>query len=156
MFAKQLVLAAAALGGVILTGTAVAADDGETKTLLKNSYQQSAEVSCAGAQTDCAVQFPPMTDAKTLITAVSCSVFVTPGSIVGFALSDFGTTTSVFLPAFVFSQSSNAPLQAATNATVNLLLVKGEQAAVVAVVSNGGQFSAVNGLRCMISGYHTQ
>ena len=156
MFAKQLVLAAAALGGVILTGTAVAADDGETKTLLKNSYQQSAEVSCAGAQTDCAVQFPPMTDAKTLITAVSCSVFVTPGSIVGFALSDFGTTTSVFLPAFVFSQSSNAPLQAATNATVNLLLVKGEQAAVVALVSNGGQFSAVHGLRCMISGYHTQ
>jgi hypothetical protein len=105
----------------------------------------------------CAVQFPPMTDAQTVITAVSCSVFVTPGSFVGFALSDFGTITSVFLPAFVFSQGvSNAPLQAATNSSVNLFLVKGEQAAVIAVVSNGGQFSPTNGLRCTISGYHSQ
>jgi hypothetical protein len=155
MFTKHLILAAAAVGGLVLSGAAFAADDGESKTLLKNSYQQSAEVSCAGVESPCVVQFPPMTDAKTVLTGVSCSVFVTPGSFVGFVLSNYGTIQSIFLPAFVFSQGTS--LQAATNASMNFFYAKGEQAAVLAVVSNGGQFASTSalGLGCTISGYHS-
>jgi hypothetical protein len=157
MLTRRLILAAAALGGLILTGVSVAADDGETKTLLKNSYQQSAEISCAGAAANCVLQFPPVTAAKTVVTAVSCSVFVTSGSLVGFVLTDFGTINSILLPAFVFSQGGvNAPLQAATNSAVKLFFEKGGQPAVLAVVSNGGQFSTTSGLGCTISGYHSE
>src|SRR5476649_2453898 len=96
---RRLILATAV--AALISGAAAAADDGESKTLLKNSYQQTAAVSCAGAQNDCVVQFPPMTDEKTVITGVSCSVFVTPGSFVGFVLTNLGTIQSIFLPAFV-------------------------------------------------------
>lgn len=156
MFTKQLILAAAALSGLALSGSVFAADDGESKTLLKNSYQQTAGVSCAGAQNDCVVQFPPMTDEKTVITGVSCSVFVTPGSLVGFVLTNFGTIQSIFLPAFVLRQDGTS-LQAATNASMTFFYAKGDQAAVLADVSNGGQFGSTSGLglRCTISGYHS-
>jgi hypothetical protein len=152
--AKLTILTAALLGGLVVS--AVASADGESTKLLKNSYQQTVEISCAGVTDNaCVVQFPPMTDEKTLITGVSCSVIVTPGSFVGFVLSHFGTTTSVFLPGFVFSQGTS--LQAATNATVNSFYNKGDQPAVLAVVSNGGQFSSASGaaLGCTISGYHS-
>lgn len=151
---RRLILAAAV--AALVSGAAFAADDGESKTLLKNSYQQTVEVSCAGATDNtCLAQFPPMTDDKTLITGVSCSVIVTPGSFVGFILSHLGTPTSVFLPGFVFSQGTS--LQAATNAAVNSFFNKGDQPAVLASVSNGGQFSSASGtaLVCTISGYHS-
>jgi hypothetical protein len=152
--AKQLTILAGVLGG--LAFSAVASADGESTKLLKNSYQQTAEISCAGATDNaCVVLFPPMTDDKTLITGVSCSVIVTPGSLVGFVLSHYGTGVSVFLPGFVFSQGTS--LQAAMNATVNSFYNKGDQPAVLAVVSNGGQFSSATGtaLGCTISGYHS-
>lgn len=152
--AKLTILAAALIGGLAVS--AVASADGESTKLLKNSYQQTAEVSCAGVTDNtCVVQFPPMTDDKTLITGVSCSVIVTPGSLVGFVLSHYGTGVSIFLPGFVFSQ--NTSLQAATNATVNSFYNKGDQPAVLAFVSNGGQFSSAAGtaLGCTISGYHS-
>jgi hypothetical protein len=97
-----------------------------------------------------------MTDAKTVITWVSCSTFVTPGSFVGFNLFNFGTSDFAYLPAFVSSQDTfNGPLGAATNATTNLFFNKGGQAAVIAAVSNGGQFETVSSLSCTISGYHS-
>jgi hypothetical protein len=151
LITKKLALVASILAGCALSSVSLA--DGESNRLINNSYQQTAEISCAGVQDTCVVQFPPMTDTKTVITAVSCSVFVTPGSFVGFVLSDFGTTNSIFVPAFVSVQSTS--LQAATNATVNLYFNKGETAAVLANVSNGGQFAAPNVFGCTISGYHS-
>jgi hypothetical protein len=51
MFTKNLMLALvlATLSGIAVSSVAVAADDGETKTLLKNAYQQTVTVPCPDA-----------------------------------------------------------------------------------------------------------
>jgi hypothetical protein len=153
MFAKS-ILTTLVFGCLAVSSAALG--DVESKTLLTNSYQQSASISCAGLLNDCRVLFTPMTDAKTVITWVSCSTIVTPGSFVGFNLFNFGTSDAAYLPAFVYSQDTfNGPLAAATNASTNLLFNKGGQAAVIAAVSNGGQFETVSSLSCTISGYHS-
>jgi hypothetical protein len=150
----KLILAAAAVGGFAVSHAALA--DGVSNKLIHNSYQQSASVSCAGALNDCKLLFPAMTDEKTVITAVSCTVTVTPGSFVGFNLFDFGTSDAAYLPSFLYGQdTNNGPLQAATNAATHLFFNKGGQAAVIAAVSNGGQFEPTSALSCTISGYHS-
>ena len=161
MFTKQrrgadALLILAATVAALVSGTAVAADDGESKTLLKNSYQQQVDAPCSPASNGCRLLFPPMTDEKTVITAVSCSVAVTAGSVVGFYLGIFGTNQSAHLPAFVFDQDTfNGPMQVATNATTNLFFNNGAQAIVIVSVSNGGQFATTLPLSCTISGYHS-
>jgi hypothetical protein len=155
MFAKKVILAAAVVGGLAVAGAA-GADDSESKTLLKNSYQQQVEAFCSPTANGCRLLFPPMTDEKTVITAVSCSVAVTAGSVVGFNLAILGTNQSAHLPSFIFDQDTfNGPWQAATNATTNLYFNNGAQAAMIVSVSNGGQFTTTLPLSCTISGYHS-
>jgi hypothetical protein len=154
MFTKNLILAAAIFGGFAVSTVALA--DGESKMLLKNSYQQQLDVACSPASNGCRLLFPPMTDEKTVITAVSCSVAVTAGSVVGFYLGIFTTNQSAHLPAFIFDQDTfNGPMQVATNATTNLFFNNGSQAVIIVSVSNGGQFATTLPLSCTISGYHS-
>jgi hypothetical protein len=153
MFTKS-ILASVIFGGLAVSSAAVG--DEASNKLIHNSYQQSAAVSCMGAVNDCRLLFLPMTDEKTVITTVSCTVTVTPGSFVGFNLFNFGTSDAAYLPAFVYGQdTNNGPLQAATNATTSLFFNKGGQAAVIAAVSNGGQFETTGALSCTISGFHS-
>jgi hypothetical protein len=153
---RRLILAAAV--AALVSRVAGAADDGESKTLLKNAYQQQTFVSCAQGQIECVLTFPPTTDTKTVITAVSCSVDVTQGSFVGFTLlsNAAGASASLgfFLPAFAYGQNQ-AGLLAATNATTNLFVDKGVSPEVQVFVSNGGVFSSESFLSCIISGSHS-
>jgi hypothetical protein len=155
MFTKKIILAAAILGGLAVAGAA-GADDSESKSLLKNSYQQQAETFCSPASNGCKLLFAPMTDEKTVITAVSCLLAVTSGSVVGFRLAILTTNQAAYLPSFVFDQNTfNDPWEVATNATTNLYFNNGAQAAMLVSVSNGGQFSTTLPLSCTISGYHS-
>jgi len=155
---RRVILAVAALSGLAIAGVAGAAEDGESKTLLNNAYQQQALVACAQGQIECVLTFPPTTDTKTVITAVSCSVTVTQGSFVGFTLLSNapGSSASLgfFLPAFAYGQNQFG-LLAATNATTNLFVDKGVSPEVQVFVSNGGVFSSESLLACIISGHHS-
>lgn len=156
MFTKQLMLAAAALGGLAASSSALA--DGETKQLINNSYQQAGQVLCGTG--GCEMTFPPITDVKTVITAVSCTLWVTQGSLVGFKLFSAGTPSApgtFFLPAFVWGQDPQfQSLQVAVNATTNFFMGKGDTPAVEALVTNGGTISSEsNMMYCVISGYHS-
>jgi hypothetical protein len=158
MFTKVILAAALAAG---FTGSTVALADAETNTLVKNSYQQRLDAPCTAVNV-CAIVFPPMTDAKTVITAVSCTAFVTPGSFVGFKLVNGAsngtvsqTSPSVYLPAFVYAQEGAGFLQVAINATTNMFFDKGDSAQVDAEVSNGGSLLTFQQMSCTISGYHS-
>jgi hypothetical protein len=157
MFTKLILAAAIAVG---FTGSTVALADAETNTLAKNSYQQRLDAPCSGNV--CAIVFPPMTNAKTVITSVSCTAFVTPGSFVGFKLvngASDGTANqaspTVYLPAFVYSQVGAGFLQVGTNGTTNMFFDKGDSAQVDAEVSNAGSLLTFQQMSCTISGYHS-
>jgi hypothetical protein len=158
---RRLILAAAVLSGLALSGASFAADDGESNKLIKNSYQQTLNAPCTALNV-CAIVFPAMTDAKTVITAVSCTAFVTPGSFVGFRLINGASngvvsqaSPIVYLPAFVYAQEGAGFLQVAMNATTNLFFDKGDSAQVDADVSNGGNLLTFQQMSCTISGYHS-
>lgn len=158
MFAKSFL----ALFGVLAISNAALADD-ESHKLINNSYQQSVTVTCTGLEPglysgNCSLTFPAMTDAITVVTAVSCSAFVTPGSFAGFRLikgTALGSPT-LFLPAFVYAQGAPGGfLQVATNAAASLFFDKGDTAVIFLDVSNAGNVQANTSLTCTISGYHS-
>jgi hypothetical protein len=151
MFTKQLILAAAALGGLALSGAAVA-DDGESKTLLKNSYQQFGEIDCAYAGY-CGISFPATTATETHITSLSC-IFVLPvGTTIGYA--QVGTQNfnpRSFVQPFYYGPAFEPGLSIyGINASTDLFVSKGD-IPIAVVNSNGG---AVTAFQCTISGYHS-
>jgi hypothetical protein len=149
MIAKMTTLAAAVLGGLVVSTAALA--DAESKLLLNNPYQQGSTLSdCTASQ--CEVTFAATTDVKTVITAVSCIFALPPGASV--VQSAFGPDDSVkfFVQPFLYGFSNLTGFNTyGINAHVNLFLKKGDIPAFV-VVSSGGN---VGGLECTISGYHS-
>jgi hypothetical protein len=150
MFTKKTILAAAVLGALAVSTAALA--DGESKLLLNNPYQQGSTLADCTNPGLCEVTFPATTDAKTVVTAVSCIFALPPGASVAFAT--FGPDVSVkfYLQPFFYAFSNLTGFNTyGINAQVNLFLKKGDIPA-AAVSSVGG---SVGGLECTISGYHS-
>jgi hypothetical protein len=150
MFTKKLILAAALVTG--FAGSTVALADAETNTILKNAYQQGSILADCTNPGYCNVTFPATTDAKTVITAVTCIFALPPGSSIGYA--EFGTQGGLnfFVQPFFYGFSNLTGFNTyGINAQVNYFFNKGD-VPVVAVSSSGG---AVAGLECMASGYHS-
>jgi hypothetical protein len=144
---KKLILAAAILGGVAVS--TVALGDAESNTLSKNFYQQYSLVGCDGV-VSCAMDFPATTDATTVVTAVSCYFFATPGTQ---AIVTIGTTHNkpqFVLQPFLIGVTGN--LNVGVNATTNLFVTKGDSV-YIQVYSIGG--TNEQQMSCTISGYHS-
>jgi hypothetical protein len=147
---RRLILATAV--AALISGAAVAADDGESKTLLKNSYQQFGNIDCTYAGY-CGISFPATTDTETHITSLSC-IFVLPvGTTIGYA--QVGTQNfnpRSFVQPFYYGPAFEPGLSIyGINASTDLFVSKGD-IPIAVVTSNGG---AVTGFQCTISGYHS-
>jgi hypothetical protein len=145
-----LACAATALGGLAVSSAAIAAD-AESRTLLKNSYQQFGTIDCtfAGA---CTVNFPATTAENTVITAVSC-FFAIPSDgtfIRNSFLNSSNFNGSFALQPFIYG-SADGFVTYGINASTNLFLQKASVPYVV-VFSYGG---ATTDLNCTISGYQS-
>jgi hypothetical protein len=148
MFTKNLILAAA-VGGFVLTGAAIAADDGESKTLLKNSYQQTSLVGCDSVVA-CYATFPATTADNTVITAVNCYFFVTSGTQAIFALGTQQSSARLVFQPFFIANTGN--LNVGVNATTNLFVTKGD-VVFIQVYAVGG--TNEQQMTCTISGYRS-
>jgi hypothetical protein len=148
MFTKKLVLAAALLGALAASSVTVA-DDSESKTLLKNFYQQYSLVGCDGV-VSCVMDFPATTDATTVVTAVSCYFFATPGTQAIVAMGTTHNKPQFLLQPFLIGVTGN--LNVGVNATTNLFVTKGDSV-YIQVYSIGG--TNEQQMSCTISGYHS-
>jgi hypothetical protein len=149
---KKLILAAAVLGALATSG-AVAADDSESKTLLKNFYQQFAIPRGPCSANACAVLFPITTDTITVITAVSCGIQIPVGtSISSVELgTGEGEPSSVLQPFTFAGQAQTGVISYGINAATNLFLNKGVTP-FVSVIAPG---ASITSMTCTISGYHS-
>lgn len=147
---KKTMLAAATLCGFAVSGVALA--DIETTVLLHNPFQQGSTVANCTNPGFCEVTFPATTDAKTVITAVSCIFALPSGASIQYAT--FGPDDSVkfYVQPFYYGFSNLTGFNTyGINAQVNLFINKGDIPA-AAIFSVGGN---VGGLECTISGYHS-
>lgn len=142
------------LGGFAFC-TAAVADDAESKTLLKNLYQQAGTPTspCIYSGGVCSILFPATTDTVTVITSVSCSLILPSGaSIVTAELNSQLTTQTYFvLPTFSYP-GTDTPGMAyyGINTSTNLIVNKGDKPIVSVYTANGqGNFG------CTITGYHS-
>jgi hypothetical protein len=146
-----LAVTATVFGGLAISSAAIA-EDGETKTLLNNSYQQFGSIDCTYGGY-CGISFPATTATETHITSLSC-IFVLPvGTTIGYA--QVGTQNfnpRSFVQPFYYGPAFEPGLSIyGINATTNLFVSKGD-IPIAVVTSNGGP---VTGMECTISGYHS-
>jgi hypothetical protein len=145
----------AAIGVVLFASSAVvnrAFADAETKTLLKNVYQQilaAPDCTYGGA---CGVVFPATTSTTTLIAAVSCSFTIPSGTFVANAfIADSSTGAAFYLQPFIYGTTQDNVIVYGINSTTNLFLKAGGTP-YVTIFGYGG---AVTGLQCTVSGYQS-
>jgi hypothetical protein len=148
MFTKKRILAAAVLAGLAVSG-AVAADDGESKTLSKNPYQQEATSDCSPGP-GCFVVFPATTDDVTEITSIACSFAMTNGIVNNAYLRTVNTKFHFNVQPFLyFSDAAGASW--ALNGTPTFFISKGDSARIdVQTVGSNPEF-----MDCTISGFHS-
>jgi hypothetical protein len=146
----KFILAAFVIAGIAVSSASRA--DVESQNLNTNSFQQIGSAVCPALATYCDVNFSTLTDTTTVITAVSCSINVTPGSFVGMSLGTSFGNTRFYMQSFVFA-AADSLLTVATNSATNMFFKKGERPFVEAFISNGG--APVGSLVCTISGYHS-
>jgi hypothetical protein len=151
MFTKNLMLALvlATLSGIAVSSVAVAADDGETKTLLKNAYQQTVTVACPDA-VSCYAFLPATTATTTAITAVSCLFFVTEGTQAIVIMGDRLNQVQMPLQPFFIANTGN--LNVGVNATTQLFVNQGD-VVYIQVYAVGG--TNQQQMYCTVSGYHS-
>jgi hypothetical protein len=152
---------------VLCSGYALA-DDGESKTLLKNAYQQSGSNNTCVSQGGCYIQLPPTTASSTVITNVSCSWFAVDGTIMQDAYltnqpADVGPATpaTFYLQPFIYaySQDGGGIIYFGLNGTTHLYFKKGDVPLLsVGTGSSPGSASipVARNFQCTVSGYQSQ
>ena len=153
MFTKLILAVTATVLGGLATSSAAVAADGETKALNNNTFQEFASSGfCEPHASSCAVTFPPMIYATTVVKAVSCYTNVTLGSVVGFRLgTNSGGNQNFYMPGSIFDVGDL--LGVSVNASTYMFFNKGESPYVMVFVSNGS-FSG-NTFACTITGEHS-
>lgn len=145
----------AAIGVVLFTSSAVvnqAFADAETKTLLKNVYQQALTAPDCTYGGACGLVFPATTSATTLISAVSCSFLIPSGTFVANAfIADSSTGATFHLQPFIYGTTEDNVIVYGINATTNLFLKAGGTP-YVTIFGYGGP---VTSLQCTASGYQS-
>ena len=154
MTCKKVMLAA--IGVVSFASSAVvnqALADAETKTLLKNIYQQTLTAPDCTYGGACGVQFPATTSTTTLIAAVSCGFAIPAGTFVAnaFVADNSVGGGAYFLQPFIYGTTQDNVIVYGINSTTNLFLKAGGTP-YVTIVGYGGP---VTGLQCTVSGYQS-
>jgi hypothetical protein len=135
----------AATAAAFVPAAVVAADDGESKTLPKNLYQQSALPSspCVASAGVCSILFPATTDAVTIVTSVSCVTVLPPGALITYGVlgPQSSTTPLSVLPVFTFpGQDAPDTVNWGINTSTNVIFNKGDRP-VVTISTIGGNHS---------------
>jgi hypothetical protein len=145
----------AAMGVVLFATSAVinqAFADAETKTLLKNVYQQAVTAPDCTYGGACGLQFPATTSATTLISAVSCSFVIPSGTFVANAfIADSSSGAAFQLQPFIYGTTEDNVIVYGINSTTNLFLKAGG----IPYVTIFGYGGAVTSLQCTVSGYQS-